>query len=154
MQLNDQLTPLEIRRLMLSEHQRIRTRLTELLSATKKLLPAGPRGVKRVLRLTRELARQLTAQIALEADVLVPALRNADAWGDIRADKLIAQLRSRRKALSALRKSIASNDHAVLRTEIDTYVEARSRGMIRAERDTLSPGVLRDDITGIDVSGG
>lgn len=157
MKLNDQLTPLEIRRLMLTEHRRIRTRLAELLAATKKLLPSGPSepsGLKRVLRLTRELARELKAQIALEASVLVPALRNADAWGDVRADKLIAQLRVRRKALRTLRKSLDGEDHTTLRTDIDAYVEARGRGMTRAERDSLSPGVLRDDVTGIDVSGG
>ena len=153
MEPTNQLTPHEVRRLMLSVHQRIRTRLVELLSATRKL-PAGPRGLERVLHLTRELARELKEQIALEAKVLVPALRNSDAWGEVRADKLIAQLRSRRKSLRSLRKSIDRDDRTTLRTDIDTYIEARGRGMTRVERDSLSPGVLRDDITGIDVSGG
>jgi|GEM_PF-6599875 len=48
----------------------------------------------------------------------------------------------------------SQQDQTTLRTDIDAYVEERGRGMARVERDSLSPGVLRDDITGIDVSGG
>jgi len=150
----DRLTPLDVRKLMLGEHEDIRSRLDELSRSAKTLVTAGPSELARVLRLTRSLARHLKAQIALEAAILVPALRSADAWGEIRADKLLAQLRKRRKKLRALRRSAAKRDRATLGGHLDQYIDDRRSGMERVERESLNSNVLRDDVTGIDVSGG
>jgi hypothetical protein len=154
MNLKDRLTPVDVRMLMLGEHRNIRAKLDELSRSAKTLLNAGPRELARVLRLTRNLARDLKTQIALEANVLVPALRNSDAWGKVRADKLIAQLRRRRSELRSLRQTAREQDQTTLGGHIDEYIDERRSGMKRVERESLSPGVLRDDVTGIDVSGG
>lgn len=154
MNLKDRLTPVDVRKLMLGEHHNIRTKLDELSRSAKTLLTAGPNGLARVLRLTRHLARDLKAQIALETAILVPTLRTVDAWGEVRANKLLVQLRKRRRKLRALRRSAAQNDHVTLGGQIDQYIDERRSGMARAERDSLNPNVLRDDLTGIDVSGG
>jgi hypothetical protein len=106
------------------------------------------------LRLTRTLARHLKSQIALEAAILVPALRGADAWGEIRAAKLLEQLRRRRRKLRALRRSAAERNQATLGGHIDQYIDDCRSGMAHVERESLNPSVLRDDVTGIDVSGG
>ena len=154
MNLKDRLTPVDVRKLMLGDHQNIRTKLDELSSSAKTLLSAGPSEFARVVRLTHRLASELKSQIAFEAKVLLPALRNADAWGKVRGDKLISQLRRRRKALRSLRIKAAKKDQATLGADIDQYIDERRKGMTRVERESLNPGVLRDDITGIDVSGG
>lgn len=154
MNLKDRLTPTDVRGLILGEHHKIQMKLDELSTSAKTLLSAGPSEFARVLRLTHRLVSDLKSQIALEAKVLLPALRHADAWGNVRADKLIAQLRRRRKALRSLRIKAAKKDQTTLGVDIDGYIDERRRGMKRVERESLSPGVLRDDITGIDVSGG
>lgn len=154
MNLKDRLTPVDVRKLMLGDHQNIRTKLDELSSSAKSLLSAGPSELARVLRLTHRLASELKSQIAFEAKVLLPALRNADAWGKVRGDNLITQLRERRKALRSLRIKAAKKDQATLGADIDQYIDERRRGMTHVEQESLNPGVLRDDIMGIDVSGG
>lgn len=154
MNLKDRLTPVDIRALMLGEHERIRTKLDELSRSARTVVTAGPSELARVLRLTRTLARHLKSQIALEAAILVPALRGADAWGEIRAAKLLEQLRRRRRKLRALRRSAAERNQATLGGHIDQYIDDRRSGMAHVERESLNPSVLRDDVTGIDVSGG
>lgn len=150
----DRMNPRDVAKLIKSKHREMRTRFDELSALTKTLVTAEPREFARFLRLAQTLYIELKSQIALEAKVLVPALRVADAWGKVRADQLIAQLRARRKELRNLRKSSARKERASIGPEVDEFIDGRRASMARAERDTLDAGVLRDDVLGVDVNGG
>lgn len=154
MNLTDRMTPTDVCRLITGEHRDMRTKLDELSRLAKTLLTAGPSELARALRFTHAVLADLKSQIALEAKVLLPALRDADAWGTVRADRLIAQLRVRRRELRTLRKSAAKPQHGTLGAELDQFIDARRSSMARAERESVNPGVLRDDVIGIDTFGG
>ena len=73
-------------------------------------MTGGPAALKSALELTRKLCDDLTTHIVLEAKILLPALRDSDAWGKMRADKLIGRLRARRQELKDLRKSCVDRE--------------------------------------------
>ena len=150
----DRMTPMEVRGVIADEHRAIRVKLDDVSRLAKTVLTAGPSELKRFLQRTRTLFSDLKAQISNEAKILVPALRSSDAWGHIRADQLIAQLRIRRRQLRGMRKSAAKGEQATLGAEVDRFIDERRIGMTRVERDSLDSNVLRDDLVGIDVSGG
>lgn len=154
MQAPDRMTPMDIHRLIASEHRDIHAKLDDVSQLAKTLLSAGPSEFTRFLRRASTLFSDLKSQIGLEAKVLLPALRGADAWGNVRADQLIKQLRERRRELRDLRKSAGKREQATLGAEVDRFIDARRIGMAREERDSLHSNVLRDDVIGIDVSGG
>jgi hypothetical protein len=121
------------------------------LSRLASILPAGgPAALERTLELSRALHDALTDQIALEDRILLPALREADAWGGVRADRLIKRHLVRHQELTALRISCAKapGDFA---GAIERFIVDRRADMRHAERHVL---ILRDDIVGIDVEGG
>lgn len=137
------------------EQQRVLgSSLDELSRVAKTMLTGGPVAFARGIALTRTLYDELARHIALEAEILVPALRDADAWGTIRADKLVQKLRARRQDLRRLRKSCERHESTTLGGEIDRFIDDRRSDMAHAERHVLDAGVLRDDVLGIDVDGG
>jgi hypothetical protein len=149
-----EMTPTDVAQLIKATQTDARAKLDELSRVAKSIATAGPTEFARVIRLTRTLYAELKAQIAVEMELLVPALRSADAWGKVRADRLIGQLRTRRKELKSLRKSYSKAEQSTLGADIERFVDGRRAGMAAADRDTLSPNVLRDDVLGVDVNGG
>jgi hypothetical protein len=141
-------------RLIQDTHADMRAKLDDFSRVASSMVTAGPAEFARAVRFTRTLLIELKSQIALEAKFLVPALRTVDAWGAIRADKLLAQLRTRRKELKNLRKSYSKGEQSTLGGDIDRFIEGRRAGMAEADRESLNPDVLRDDVLGVDVNGG
>src|SRR5438477_369944 len=103
---------------IVGQHHAVQTQLDELSLVAKTLLTEGPAALKYALELTRTLCDDLTKHITLEAKILLPALRNADAWGKIRGDTLSDRLRTRRQELKHLRRSCANEPGAPVRLAI------------------------------------
>src|SRR5436853_165758 len=82
-------TTSDVSRRIVGQHQAVRTQLDQLSIVVKTLLSGGPEALKYALALTRTLCDDLAKHIGLEAKILLPALKQADAWGTQRADKLI-----------------------------------------------------------------
>jgi len=146
--------PSDVSGRIIGQHHAVRTQLDELSRVAKTLLTGGPAALKRALALTATLCDDLTKHIVHEAKFLLPVLRDADAWGKIRADKLIGRLRVRRQELKDLRKSCANAKSESLGDQLDRFIDGRRADMAHAESDSVNAGVLRDDVLGIDSHGG
>jgi hypothetical protein len=146
--------PSDVSGRIVGQHRAVRTQLDELSLVAKTLLTGGPAALKSALELTAKLCNDLTKHIVLEAKILLPVLRDADAWGKIRADKLIGRLRVRRQELKDLRKSCVTAKSESLGAQLDRFIDDRRSDMVHAERDSVNTGVLRDDVLGIDSHGG
>jgi hypothetical protein len=130
------------------------TQLDELSRVAKTLATGGPVALKRAVELTRSLNTELMKHILVEGKILLPALRDSDAWGKVRADKLLDRLRIRRRELKDLGKSCTKAESETLGGDIDRFIDDRRADMALAERDVMGPTVLRDDVLGIDSDGG
>lgn len=139
---------------VIEQHRGLETKLNELSRVAKTLPNGGPAALSRALTLTQTLSEELTRHIVLETKLLVPALLDADAWGVIRARKLIERLRTRRQEIADLRETCACGQSGTLGQQIDRFIDDRRADMVHAERHVLNADVLRDDILGIDVDGG
>jgi hypothetical protein len=146
--------PSDVSGRIVAQHRSVRTQLDELSLVAKTLLTGGPAALKYALDLTRALCDDLTKHIALEAKILLPALRSADAWGKIRGDTLIGRLRTRRQELKDLRTSCANAQSETLGDQLDRFIDDRRLDMANTERESLHPGVLRDDVLTVDNGGG
>ena len=135
------------------QHRAVAAQLDEMARGVKALLTGGPDALKRLLELTGTLCDELTKHIVSESKILVPALRDADAWGKQRADKLLDQLRTRRRKLKDLRQSV-NDEKAALAGNLDRFIDDRRADMEQTERESVNPRVLRDDVIGIDSHGG
>lgn len=146
--------PSDVCNRILRQHRAIGPLLDELARGAKTLLTGGPDALKGVLEQTRTLCHALKKHIVSESKFLVPALREADAWGTHRADKLLDQLRTRRRELEELRRSCVHAENENLGTDIDRFIDNRRSAMAQTERESVNPEVLRDDVIGIDSHGG
>jgi len=143
--------PSRIRKRILREHDALRATLEELSQtiATKDFDAA------RVTALSRQLGEQLRAHVDHEDALLLPALREADAWGQVRADQL-AQHHAQQRA--ALGEDQLDTQLRAPRAELATWlrgvIDDLRTDMEHEERELLSVELLRDDPLGIDVEDG
>jgi hypothetical protein len=128
--------------------------LDELARGANTLRTGGSVALAHVLRLTRTLCDELIKHIVCERKILVPALRDTDSWGEIRARTLVDRLRARRRELKGLRNSCVNAENETLAGDIDRFIDARRSDMAQTERDSLNRDVLRDDVIVIDSHGG
>ena len=118
------------------------------------LSTGGVVALERVLHLSRALHDDLAQQIELEGRLLVPALRESDAWGKTRAEGLLSRHKKRSVELIALRDTCSRGKGQSFADELRRFIVGRWADMARVDRHILSSGILRDDVLGIDVDGG
>ena len=147
--------PSTVRERILGEHDELR----ELLAELEELIARDPRERDVAYRIRHRGSRfteRFLRHIALEDEILVPVLRDADAWGEERARLVTAEHAQQRRDLESLLTTLA--DPAVhieeARSKLAALTEAITRDMAEEERHTLDPDVLRDDVVGIDVEAG
>lgn len=119
------------------------------------LAAAGHASLERALALGHELRREFNAHLDLEDRLLVPALRDGDAWGEIRAQQVAAKHGELRQELQALPlHESCPLDPCALAARLIAVIEALRADMAREEHGVLTPELLRDDVLGIDVEDG
>jgi hypothetical protein len=119
------------------------------------MLAAGSNSVERAVGLGRELYTGLLEKIELEDQMLLPALREADAWGEIRAAELGRLLAAQRRDLEAMPlQEDPMVEPTVIVARLLSVIEIFRVHMLREEAFALAPDLLRDDIYGIDVEDG
>jgi hypothetical protein len=148
------MTPSEVRSRILSDHERLRGDLEALEAAVSQALD---RTSTASLRMDTEafLAR-LRAHMQWEESYLLPALREADAWGAERADALIRDHREQRDLLTFVdtRLRDEAEPAALLARNISNLIALLREDMRHEEAELLDERVLRDDVVAIDVETG
>jgi len=144
--------PSEVRARILAEHTMLRAifidldRLAEQANEDDESIEAALR------ERSRELCLTLGRHIELENRVLVPALRQTDGFGDVRADQLLAEHAVQTRALRELLERIDSMARSELALAVRELISELRADIFHEERALLSEELLRDDV--VDVSAG
>jgi iron-sulfur cluster repair protein YtfE (RIC family) len=148
--------PSEVRRRILADHERLRRDLERLEALANEILQDlhPPLATLRV-DAERLLAR-LRAHMHWEESYLLPALREADAWGVERAERLTRDHREQRELLDfvMVRLRDATRPAAIVAGDVCHLVELLREDMREEEQELLDERVLRDDIVAIAVETG
>lgn len=151
------MTPSEIRIRVLADHEELRGHLVGLEKLTHAVRRDATDGDARRLReITRVLLDQLSKHMRWEERYLLPALRDADAWGEERAARLLGDHREQRQVLDLIveRLGDSGRPEALVVGDVFGLIAFLRADMEEEERDLLDPRVLRDDVVGIDVETG
>lgn len=149
------LKPSDVRAQVLEQHMLLGQTLDRVQRCLAAILAADSAQVEPALELERELCAGLWEKINLEDELLRPALREADAWGEIRAAELGKLLAAQKAELVGFPlPEDARVEPRVLAARMMGLIETFRQHMIREEAFALQPDVLRDDIYGIDVEDG
>lgn len=150
------MNPSEIRRHILDDHQKLRGMLLSLEALGHEVL-AGDRQHLGALRVEGEtLHERLLEHMHWEDVYLVPALREADAWGVERAHQIEDDHREQRELLRHTLAGLRDQSRPPMmlaRTMVD-LVKLLRDDMEHEEQCMLDERVLRDDVVGIDVETG
>jgi hypothetical protein len=150
-------SPSSVRAVILEQHQALERTLDDVQQAASHLIATGhgQASLDRALALCRRLREHASEQIALEEGLLVPTLRDCDAWGQLRAAELMQKLHEQRCELSSLPVSDGcAMEPCALAERLVTVVENLRAAIDSEEQHMLSPELLRDDVYGIDVEDG
>jgi hypothetical protein len=146
------MNPGEIRERITLEHTVLRGKLAELEGMLSQL-EHGWASCSDAERSCRALYEKMCAHLDLEDAVLVPALREVDAWGGVRADSLLQHHQAQRQELRVLLDP-ENTDVARLSRRLSLIIAELRADMAHEERDILSLNLLRDDVVAIDFSDG
>jgi Hemerythrin HHE cation binding domain len=136
--------PSEVRDLVGRQHVQLRILFVEVRGT----LEDDPR------RAIERLVREVWQHLDMEDRVLVPALRELDAWGPVRAAEIDAEHARQRAELNYLRDLARHGERELAVEGARTLLDELVADMDAEERDLLDPDLLRDDVIVIDQSGG
>lgn len=145
----EEMRPSSVRDRILRRHRELRGLLDRLERAARTLLGGDLEQADGLHAIREEVCERLFDQIVLEDAILAPALRDADCWGDLRAERLSEQHCEQRAAIEWL----AGHDEVDPRALQRVASELRD-GLCRTESELLDAECLRDDVVGIGVNGG
>ncbi|AKU91656.1 hypothetical protein [Vulgatibacter incomptus] len=147
--------PSEIRELILAERGKVVGLLDQAWLAAEAVID-GKEDFQVLHSLAHGLEDALVDLFDEEEEILEPALRQTDSWGDVRAMRLEAFLRGQRKAVHGTCGEVAKGRMHPRRAaeEIMALVDAVRERLARSEHEFLSPDLLRDDLVSIRQTGG
>ena len=147
------LLPSAVRKRILEEHEVLRGLLATASAQAARVLDSGDDSDAELALHARELYGALTRHLDLEDVILAPALREADAWGPVRAKALAAEHHNQRQQLKRAFGDLSSDGGAAeLARVIQTLVPSILEDMEREETE-LTPELLTDCIARVDFGG-
>lgn len=144
--------PSQVRRTILDQH----VWLHEFLSGMQALagrVEGGEQDLAAKLReRTAAMSDRFLRHLEFEEAYLVPALRDADAWGEERAERLLREHDEQRERFRALMHGLRQPcaDARTLARDVRTLVRDLLADMEHEERDLLSERLLHDDPVVVD----
>jgi Hemerythrin HHE cation binding domain len=148
------MNPSQVRARILDGHRVLRDQLAKLEGEID-ALARNQVSLESVTQAARWLLAELTAHTQLEDDVLAPALRELDAWGDVRAKLLLEHHELQRDDLRRLLSIYDASPDTQLVASITSALIADIRAdMHHEETGLLSATLLRDDLISVDMEVG
>ena len=150
------LKPSEVRGRILGDHADLRRMLAEIEDLAERF----ERGDAEVARALRDhglaLHARLCAHLDLEDEILAPALQNADAWGEVRAERLAREHREQRELLQYLLERLREESRPTLLVarEFRNFALLLRSDMEQEEETALREDLLRDDARRVDPERG
>lgn len=144
--------PSQVRRTILEDHRWLRELLADVDAVARRVEAGDLALCGRLGERFHAMRERFLAHLALEERYLLPALREADAWGEERVRRLDEDHAAQRRRLDALlaRFGDASASRAGLATSVRGFVADLLADMADEERSALDERVLRDDPVVVD----
>lgn len=148
--------PSQVRSTILEDHEHIRGALDALDALAQSLTAGRKEPLVEALAALRSMKKRFFDHLDLEEEIMVPALRDADAWGPDRAELVLNEHREQRAELEALVQELGRSGvaPAIVGRRILDWIEAIRVDMVHEESAVLSPDLLRDDVIAIDLEAG
>jgi hemerythrin-like domain-containing protein len=137
-----ELSPTDVRRALLAEHAQLRELLDQLEEVAGRVR-TGLDVPARLGRLVDSFRQTLETHNENEETFLEPMLRELDAWGPIRADRLLREHVDEHIDMLSL---IDSPDPEMLASTIPVFAELLRAHIMQEEKSFLSAELLHDDI--------
>ncbi len=144
--------PAWVRERVLGEHEVLRGMLTSLEALATRVLDGDARVLGELRAASSELYQTMLRHIELEETLLVPALREADSFGAVRAVDLHAEHDHQREALFDALMVAPLEGVELAQSAVRIAAELRTH-MAHEERELVSDEVLRDGLVSIDFTG-
>jgi hypothetical protein len=148
--------PSEVRRRILDDHEKLRSMLVGVERVAHEVVD-GECQLTAAMRVEGErLMERLLAHMGWEDRYLRPALCDADAWGQERAERLDRDHREQREMLEYALSSVAdqSRPPLVIARQLLDLVRLLRDDMQEEEELLVNERILRDDVVSIDVETG
>lgn len=148
--------PSQVRARVLQDHESLRQRMEEIERLAEAVLGGERAPAGKLRQAATELLVVLTDHMGWEDRYLVPALRDADAWGPERVARFEADHEHQREELRRLLAGLEEprQPAANLASSILQWLNTLHEDMREEEAAFLDKKVLRDDVIGIDVETG
>jgi hypothetical protein len=148
--------PSEIRSQILQDHERIRVGLAAMHEAAETAQAGACGALGRLREETERFGARFLRHLDLEEAVLVPALREVDAWGEARADLILNEHAVQRITIRTLVDDLRAPRVDVRRAgaAIRRLAEDLAADMEHEEATLLHEDLLRDDVVSLDSFGG
>lgn len=154
-----ELSPDEVRDIIMAEHKSLRRLIGRLESDATRLLASSVPSVA-ARQATRGLALRtcaaMAAHVELENHILMPVLVGADAWGPVRAERLAAEHEQQALFLQAYVDMLGSEDMTAQALAVTAWrlVRALREDMESEEAGVLDAGVFSPDAVTPDAETG
>ncbi len=144
--------PSQVRSIILGDHVWLRELLADIDELARRVAEGDHELLGRLRERVPRMSERFLRHLDLEEERLVPALRDADAWGDERAALLLREHAGQRERFGELLRSLreARSPARTLALEVRLLVRDLLFDMEHEEYALLSPSVLRDDPVVVD----
>ncbi len=148
-----ELSPNEVRDLVLADHAALRVRLGLLRRAVAVADERGDSGA--LLEMLPGLLDHLSAHLDLEDQILAPTLRTIDAWGPEREQRLSAEHAEQRAWIADCRAQLAvvGGDLESVSAQALMMIGRIEQDMDQEEAHVLDPKLMTDEIIYVDFGG-
>jgi hypothetical protein len=139
--------PSQLRRHILAAHERLRDLLDVASELARHVRAGDTELVRPLIHVTERIEDLLLHVIDEEEDLLPPALLEADAWGEVRVERMERTHHHQRMAVQATLSEVREGRLPPYRLaqEIEEFVHELRETLRQGERVLLHPDVLRDD---------
>jgi len=141
----------QVRKIILDEHCVLRDELQEIGTLLDDVAVQRADATARLRLRLMAFYSAFLKHIAHEESLLRPVLRDIDAWGPVRVERMDEEHRQQRATIVALAALDPAVDLDAFLGRVKAFVREVERDMADEERECLSPEVLRDDTIVIDT---
>jgi len=142
--------PSDVRGRVLAEHLWLSEKLTRLEASAVAVISGKIAESTRLRERCLNLCESLWFHLATEDEILVPLLRDLDAWGEVRVERVQNDHQTQRMEIGELRKKAEEADPVTLAEDVLSFARALRADMAHEEAVSLSREVLRDDTVALD----
>jgi iron-sulfur cluster repair protein YtfE (RIC family) len=147
--------PSQVRSRILRDHAVLSEKLATLQRFADEASQQDAEACARARAFACGVVEELADHLEVEEQLLIPLLRDMDAWGPLRANELYQHHEQQWIGLKRLQERATSSvQPPELATHIAPTIRRLRQDMEQEELDLLTPDLLRDDVLGIDVEDG